>query len=283
MIGVDIGGTNVLVGIAEDGRIIERLHETVNTGDFEHTAKQVCRLITTIQNDTKHDIGICVAGSVDVKKGVVLHAQNLQWKDAPLADFVTEKLKCKVIIENDVTSSAWGEFQHGAGRDCESMFAVWVGTGIGGGLILDHAIWRGPLGTGGEFGMGISEPTLNSTNRTLESIASRSGYQTILNNPILTTSDLVSSYGNDKELTLLLEDGARRIGTAIANTITLLSLDRVVLGGGLIEALGQSYVDLIRSQFDLDVFPKHCQKCELKITELGPDAGLLGATSLLHE
>ena len=160
------------------------------------------------------------------------------------------------------------------------MFAVWVGTGIGGGLILNNKIWRGPLGTGGEFGMGISESNTNAQTRVLESLASRSGFQTLLGNPDLGSNEIASMYGKDQALTALLDEGANRLGTAIANTITLLSLDTVVLGGGLIETLGESYVARIRKQFDLDVFPKHCQQCTFKMTELGPDAGLLGASLL---
>ena len=78
-----------------------------------------------------------------------------------------------------------------------------------------------------------------------------------------------------------IDEGAQRIGTSIANAVTLLSLDKVVLGGGIVEALGEPYIQSIRKQFLNDVFPAHCRKCELCMTELGPDAGLLGAASLI--
>jgi glucokinase len=278
MIGVDVGGTNLLVGIIEDGVVVKRHHEPiVAKSDFEQVANQICTSVQHISTDSIKSIGISVAGSVDVSTGVVLRAQNLDWNNAPLAEFVSNKIGCKVVIENDVTSAAWGECNYGAGRGSESMFAVWVGTGIGGGLILQNKIWRGPLGTGGEFGMGISEYNPNANARVLESLASRSGYQTLLNFPELSTADLVDAYGRDETITELLNEGAKRLGTAIANTITLLSLDTVVLGGGLIEALGEPYIERVRGQFEHDVFPKHCLKCMFKMTELGPDAGLLGA------
>jgi glucokinase len=281
MIGVDIGGTNLLVGIVEDGKVIERLHQpVVARSNFDAIVKQTCSAIRELAGDDVISVGISVAGSVNVRTGVVLRAQNLDWDNAPLGERVSDALGCKVIIENDVTAAAWGEFNFGAGVSCDSMFAVWIGTGIGGGLILDGKIWRGPLGTGGEFGMGVSEFQPNSPIRVLEEFASRSGLQKILQNQSLSTDAIVSGYNKDKEITKAINDGARRIGTSIANVITLLSLDRVVLGGGLSEALGEPYIDVIREQFQQDVFPKHCKQCSLLPTKLGPDAGLLGACSL---
>ncbi len=281
MIGVDIGGTNLLVGIVKEGKVAQRLHAPiVKKGDFEAVANQTCELIRQLGVDDIKTVGISIAGSVDVTKGVVLRAQNLDWDNAPLASFVASALGCRVVIENDVTAAAWGEFQYGAGVGSTSIFAVWIGTGIGGGLILDGKIWRGPLGTGGEFGMGISSPETAAKNRVLESFASRSGLQHVLRNPNLDTSSLVAAYGSDHEITEAITFGARRIGTSIANVITLLSLDKVVLGGGLVEALGSPYIDSIRNQFTADVFPAHCQQCVFATTKLGPDAGLLGAAAL---
>jgi glucokinase len=284
MIGVDIGGTNLLVGIVKNGRVCKRSHEPiVAKGDFEAVAKQTCDAIRQLAGDSIDGVGISVAGSVDAEKGIVLRAQNLDWDNAPLASLVSSVLQCPVVIENDVTAAAWGEFNFGAGIGSESIFAVWIGTGIGGGLILNGEIWRGPLGTGGEFGMGISESAPTASVRVLEGFASRSGMQQLLNTPELDSKKIASIYGQDEIITKVVDSGARRIGTAIANTITLLSLDRVVLGGGIVEALGEQYVDLIREQFYADVFPAHCKQCELCTTKLGPDAGLLGAASLLQK
>ncbi len=283
MIGVDIGGTNLLVGIIEDGEVIERLHKPIiSRSNFEAVVEQTCDTIYELTGDPVSSVGISVAGSVDSKRGYVLRAQNLDWDDVPLGKAISSQLDCRVVIENDVTAAAWGEFKYGEGADSNSMFAVWIGTGIGGGLILDGNIWRGPLGTAGEFGMGISEYNPCETHRILEAFASRSGLQRLLNNPELDTAAIANGYGNDEDITQAVNSGAQRIGTSIANVITLLSLDKIVLGGGLVEALGEPFIEAIRKQFLRDVFPVHCQKCKLCITKLGPDAGLLGAASLAN-
>ncbi|MBC8523639.1 ROK family protein [PVC group bacterium] len=282
MIGVDIGGTNLLVGLIEDGKVVERLHTPIARGcDFNAVVEQVCDLVGEIATSKIKQVGIAVAGSVDCNRGIVLRAQNLNWDNVPLGKKIAENLDCKVMVENDVTAAAWGEFCFGAGKDVRSIFAVWVGTGIGGGLVLDGNIWRGDLGTAGEFGMSISSPELDAAPfRHLESVASRSGIQLLLSDPTLTTDQIASGYLNDKSITNAVDESARRIGTGIANVITLLSLDCVVLGGGLVEALGKPYEQAIRDQFYQDVFPKHCKQCEIRTTTLGPDAGLLGATNL---
>ena len=281
MIGVDIGGTNLLVGRIEDGKVVKRLHQPIAArSNFEAVAAQTCDVIRELAEDAIASVGISVAGSVDAKRGIVLRAQNLDWDEVPLAATVASSLGCNVVIENDVTAAAWGEFTYGAGIDSESIFAVWIGTGIGGGLILDGKIWRGPLGTGGEFGMGICEQNPELSHRVLEAFASRSGLQRLLQNSELDTAAIQRLYGTNNEITDAVNAGAKRIGTAIADVITLLSLDKVVLGGGLVEALGDPYVHVIRQQFLCDVFPPHCRQCELCQTQLGPDAGLLGAASL---
>ena len=117
MIGVDIGGTNLLVGLINQDRVVKRIHEPILAkGDFQKVAVQVCEAIQNISDVPIKSVGISVAGSVDSSQGVVLRAQNLDWNDAPLASFVSTTLGCKTIIENDVTSAAWGEFNFGAGR-----------------------------------------------------------------------------------------------------------------------------------------------------------------------
>ena len=286
MIGVDIGGTNLLVGRVEKGKVVERAHTEVVAGrEAEAVVQQVCEQVVRIGGHHVEQIGIAVAGSVDCTCGVVLRAQNLNWDNVPLATMVSEQLHCKVLVENDVTAAAWGEFTHGAGKGRTSLFAVWVGTGIGGGLVLDQKLWRGPLGTAGEFGMSISSPDLSAAPlRQLESIASRSGIQHVLADPNLTTNEISTGFENkDKNIVDAVNESARRIGTGIANVITLLSLDCVVLGGGLVESLGDPYVELIRNQFESDVFPEHCKQCDIVSTELGPDAGLLGAAALASD
>jgi len=285
MIGIDIGGTNLLIGIVENGTVLKRHHEEICAkGDFERVAKQVCTAVKSIAPANDDPIGVSVAGSVNIEEGIVLRAQNLDWNNAPLQKYIQDELNCPVIIENDVTSAAWGEFIYGAGRNYNSMFAVWIGTGIGGGLILDKKIWRGPLGTGGEFGMGISNQNPQSEYRTLESMASRSGFKKLQDNSSITTNDLIQAFTEPtNELCKLLRQGACRIGTSVANVITLLSLETVVFGGGITEALGEKYLKLIRSQFEQDVFPEHCKKCTFEITVLGPDAGILGAAHLASQ
>ena len=279
MIGVDIGGTNILVGHIENGVVVERKHASITDKRPEAVVNLASSVIKSF-NIPLRAVGIAVAGSVDSEQGSVIRGENLDWDNVPLAAQMSDALETHVSIENDVSAAAWGEFTYGAGKGKQHMFAVWIGTGIGGGLILNNALWTGPMGTGGEFGMGISEQNLQSTTRTLEGFASRSGYQRILADASITTQVIESSFLTGDELDQLIQDGARRIGTSIANVVTLLSLDCVVLGGGITETLGKDYIDLIQTQFKSDVFPSSLRSCEFQMTRLGPDAGVLGAAAI---
>ena len=279
MIGVDIGGTNILVGKIENGKVVDRKHATITDKDPYSVVELVSSVIESFNADFSA-VGIAVAGSVNSERGEVIRGENLNWDNVPLASLMCDALNTHVSIENDVSAAAWGEFTYGAGKDMQDMFAVWIGTGIGGGLILNNTLWTGPMGTGGEFGMGISETNEGSPTRTLEGFASRSGYQRMLADDSISTAVIQSSFMSGNELDLLIQDGAKRIGTSIANVVTLLSLDCIVLGGGITEKLGNQYIELIQSQFKSDVFPSSLQTCSFKMTQLGPDAGLLGAAAI---
>ncbi len=282
MIGVDIGGTNILVGLIENGSVIKRKHASIANKHPESVVKLVSNVVDSFSVELDA-VGIAVAGSVNSERGEVLRGENLDWDNVPLATLMSKSLNTHVSIENDVSAAAWGEFTYGAGKGKEDMFAVWIGTGIGGGLILNKSLWTGPLGTGGEFGMGISEANTDAMTRTLEGHASRSGYQRILNDPSINTQVIKDSFKTGNDLDLLIHEGASRIGTSIANVVTLLSLDCIVLGGGITETLGRDYLKLIQTQFKADVFPRTLQSCSFKMTLLGPDAGLLGAAAIAKQ
>ncbi|MDP6601798.1 MAG: ROK family protein [Phycisphaerales bacterium] len=276
LVGIDLGATNTLVGVVEGDAVTERHHRaTPSHLGFEGVVAATCEMVSEVAPDAGA-VGIAVAGSVDVESGVVLRAQNLDWTNAPLASAMWDRLGKPVIIENDVTAAAWGEHRLGAGKEHPSLFAAWVGTGIGGGLVLDGRPWRGPLGTAGEIGMSVSEPEGESGRRVVEDFASRCGLRRVLGEPC-GTEEIAAAFDRGDEQVML---GMRRLGTALANVVSLLAVDLIVLGGGIVEATGEPLLRVIREQFDRDVFPPDSRRCRLALTELGPNAGILGAADL---
>ena len=305
VIGIDLGGTNLLVGLMdEDGALIARTHRPTDArrGDqavmdtIAEATQSVCQEADT-PLETIGAIGIAVCGAVDHDAGIVLRTGALDWTDVPLSSPLQDRLGRPVVLENDVNAAAWGEYRRGAGRGSDGMLAVWVGTGIGGGIVLDGHLFHGPRGTAGELGQTKADAT-GGESRILEAIASRTGMRALAKEATISNSMLMSLAGNDTdkigtaELATAFSAGdelgvhvattaANVLGSAIANAVTLLSIDTVVIGGGITEALGEPWVELVRTQFQSDVFPPQAAEwCRLLKTELESDAGMIGAAML---
>jgi glucokinase len=153
-IGIDVGGTKVAAGVVdEDGTVIastRRPTPSTSPDDVEHTIADVVAELRS-----KHEIvavGIGAAGFIDSGRSTVLFAPNLAWRDEPLRDEVATLIGLPVVVENDANAAAWGEYRFGAGRGFDHVVVVTVGTGIGGGIVLDGKLYRGRYGIGAEFG-----------------------------------------------------------------------------------------------------------------------------------
>lgn len=153
-IGVDVGGTKIAAGVVdEDGTIIAQIRRPTPAND-PHT------LVTTIGEAARelaevHDVsavGIGAAGFINSERSKVIFAPNLAWRDEPLAERVHTAVGLPVIVENDANAAAWGEFRYGAAEAATSAVVVTVGTGIGGGIIINDQLLRGSHGFAGEIG-----------------------------------------------------------------------------------------------------------------------------------
>lgn len=306
-VGVDLGGTNVSAGAcdaknnvlskekkktkAEEGggavidRIVKTIHEALEKGNLS---------LSDISG-----VGIGAPGAVDINKGTVLNAVNLRWKDFPLAAELKSKLKVPVTVDNDVNVGTWGEHVAGAAKDFDDILGIFVGTGIGGGLILGGKLFHGHYFTAGEIGHTILFGDSPLGLRTLENRASRTNVVNTLKQLILSNHDskvpkmvdgnleeirssvLAKAIKEDDKLTIeVVKQSARYVGIAIANTLTLLSLPCAVVGGGAMEALGDPYLKWIRQSFEEHVFPEKLRSAKILQSSLGDDAGIVGAAHL---
>ncbi|MEY5032536.1 MAG: Glucokinase [Planctomycetota bacterium] len=309
--GVDLGGTNIQVGIlSADGRVLGRCKR--KTKASEGRDEVVRRVLESIQRaldeariprDRLFAVGVGAPAVVDFGKGLVVKAGNLGWEDVPLRAILSEQLRVPVALDNDANCAAWGEAQLGAARGRENVLAVWVGTGIGGGLVLGGQVWRGPRLTAGEIGYVTLFPNGQPGMMTVEDICSRTGMvgalrrllpahpESVLHRLIaekadesgaISSSMIARAYEKDDELVRKVVDrSAELLGGAIANLVTVLSIDCVVLGGGVTEALGEPYVARVRKGFDRAVFPSSLRRIDFLASTLNDDAGMLGAAMLV--
>ena len=155
-IGVDIGGTKILAGIVtDDGRIVS----TARRPTPRHDANDVLDLVADVvgelvqgSSDPIVGVGVGVAGLVDAERSRVYFAPNLRWSQVPVRALLEAATGLPVVVENDGNIAAWGEYRFGAGRGTADLVLVTVGTGIGGGIVINGGLFRGSHGVAGEIG-----------------------------------------------------------------------------------------------------------------------------------
>lgn len=309
-LGIDLGGTNIQAGvITERGEVLGRAKtKTDADSGFEAVMDRVAAAARSACEDadvpmsTIHTAGIGVPGPIDPEKGVVVEAVNLRWNDAPVVMALSDRLGVPVCADNDVNIAVYGEWRAGIGNETPNMLGVWVGTGVGGGLIIDSKLHRGAHHSAGEIGHMILFPGAHLGSRSVEHNCSRTTIAHELvklirsNHPSLVTSltdgklhkikskVLAMAYEQGDDLVrTVIDDAADRLGIAIASAVTLLSIDRVVLGGGLVNAIGKPFVDIVRDSVRREVFPESLRNVSVEASILGDDAGLVGAGLIAFE
>jgi glucokinase len=301
--GVDLGGTNIQVGIIDNkGKVYGRSKtKTDPSAGFDGVVARVLKAVEQACQDAGIEraklscLGVGTPGPVDPSTGVVLEAVNLRWDNAPLRDVLRAQTGVDVVVDNDVNAAIYGEWKRGAGRGANHMLGVWVGTGVGGGLILNGQPFGGHFHSAGEIGHMILVPGAAPGSRSLEHNCSRTAVaeriaQLVRANRKCSISGVIhdgkriksrvlgDAYKSGDDLVCeVINDSADRLGMAIGSIVTLLSLQRVVIGGGLTEALGEPYVSRVRKAAVREAFPSAVKKVEIVESALGDDAGIVGA------
>lgn len=301
--GIDLGGTNIQVGIVDQrGKVLGRgKAKTDASSGFEGVVNRMLRVVEEacqdagVGMDSLCCMGVGTPGPVDPSTGVVLEAVNLRWDNAPLRDVLQERTGLDVVVDNDVNAAVYGEWKRGAARGASDLLGVWVGTGVGGGLVLRGQPFIGHFHTAGEVGHMILVPGAAPGSRSLEHNCSRTAIaqritQLIQANRKSSLEEVVSegkriksrvladAYNDGDDLVCeVINDSADRLGMAIGSIVTLLSLEMVVLGGGLTEALGEPYVSRVRKAVVKAAFPDAVRKVRVVESAMGDDAGIVGA------
>jgi len=153
-IGVDVGGTKVAAGLVDEkGVIVRRTRRPTPSASPDDVEDVIAACVAELAEGVAVEaVGIGAAGFVTADRSTVLVAPNLSWRDEPLRDAVSERVGLPCVVENDANAAAWGEYRFGAGRGQDFLVVVTVGTGIGGGVVLDGVLQRGRHGIGAEVG-----------------------------------------------------------------------------------------------------------------------------------
>ncbi len=311
-IGVDLGGTKIACGVVDikTGRLIGTTKKKTRVLDDEKDVWQ--RLQSTIDellaetnvdiNDTL-GIGIGTAGMIDRKKGMLLLAPNLGVSQVSITEPISKHYAIPCRLGNDLEVATLGELEFGAGRNLNSFVCIFIGTGIGSGIICDGIPYLGATGTAGEIGHTIVVPDGRKCgcggSGCLETYASRtaiakdilSGIEKGIGSTISEKIDLSKGIIRSKALASAVESGdqlvigavskaARYMGIGLASLINFYNPSRIILGGGLIEAVGLYYEEALK-ETKLRVLSVPGRKLDIVKAELGDFAGIIGAAMLM--
>lgn len=302
-VGVDVGGTNIRAGLVDDAGTILDQERGATPAERSTRLQAIIDLVTAVVDRTGAvgaPVGVGAAGLVDLS-GVVRYAPNLDWRDAPLQDDLAAALGVAVRVENDAAAAAWGEYRVGAAQHATGgALMLTVGTGVGGGLIMDDSLVRGATGIGGEFGhMIVAEggPRCPCGNLgCLEAVASgsaigRMGREAVADGeePDSTLHQLDQVTGT--AVTRAAQHGdalARRVlacagtwlGVGIASLVNSLDPEVVLIGGGALAAGDLLLVPAVEAYEARVIAREHRAVPPVLHAELGDDAGLIGAALL---
>src|SRR5712692_4698002 len=310
--GVDLGGTSFIAVVADrKGRILGSSDCPTTRGAApEETIGQIADHIREAGKDAGVKtsqigaIGIGAAGAVDTKRGVVVRAPNLGWNDVPVARILQKKLGPDVVLGNDVQVAIIGEHSYGAAKGTKRAVGVWVGTGIGGGLIVDGEIDKGFRGAAGEIGhMMIKEdgPTCSCGRKgCVEALASRSAMERdVRARPNSAVLKIMKERGKDRMTSSVIEQAldagdpvmkevlARAqhyLGLLTGNIVNMFDPEMVVIGGGVAQRLKKKFVEPIaevaRTRF---LRPDPHNRIRIEHATLGDYSGALGACALARQ
>ncbi|MCQ2533428.1 MAG: ROK family protein [Clostridia bacterium] len=310
---LDIGGTKVLGAIFNSKKeIVYRLKKkTKSAGDSSQNIEDliisvVDEMIVGAEINKKQVVAIAAGapGVINQEEGIVLFSPNLPWRNYNIKKPIEEKFGVPFYIGNDVNVGVLGEYKYGAGKGYKNVVGLFVGTGMGGGLILDGKLYTGHQFKGAELGhmvlnsegprcncgqrgcleafsskQGISDYIRQQTERGRESLMAEAVKGGIFKSKLLKAA----LEANDKVSVEAVERACHYLAVATGNLINIFSPEVVIYGGGVVEACGNSFLPLILKDVDKYCMPSIRDTVEIRNAALGDDSILYGALSMILE
>lgn len=312
IIGIDLGGTSVKFAVVSTkGELIDKWSILTDiTDNGNHITPSIINSLKTYMSDHRYTakdfigIGMGSPGTVNRHEGTVIGAYNLNWVTIqPVKEQIEQATGIPFFIDNDANVAALGEQWIGAGHNEPNVVFVTLGTGVGGGVIMNNQLLHGAIGAAGEIGhMTVDREGYECTcgkNGCLETVASATGVvrvakdravdyskESALKSQILgeetvdTKMIMDAAREGDVFATAVVDEISDYLGLACGNIANLLNPSTIVIGGGVSKA-GEFLAEKIRERFSVYAFPTIREHTNIRIAELGNDAGVIGASSLV--
>ncbi len=307
-IGLDIGGTKIL-GLLYDknGKEIAREKKKTKANEgLDIVMQQVYKVVDELiknTDDSVDGIGVGVPGLVD-EKGTVLFSPNIPFRNFELSKLIGKRYGVPVYVGNDVNVAMYGEWKHIGDDSSKDVLGLFIGTGIGGAIIIDGKLYVGQ-GSAAEFGhMVVSADGAYcgcGAQGCLEAYASKTAMQTYIekqiakgrntklaallaeDGPVLKSSSLRKAYDEKDELAVEVIDRASRyLGIAVGSLVNLYHPQQIILGGGVMEAIGEVLLEKTLKEAALHAMPGMLATVKFSISVMGDEAGVYGAYQLMR-
>ncbi len=321
IVGVDLGATKILAVVVDaDNTILGRekrrtKHEKGSEGVISRIAKAVETALEAAELtiDEIQAVGLGIPGPTDSNTGIVHHAPNLDWDETPVARILGDALGVPVFLGNDTNLCTLAEFDLGAGQSTESMIGVFVGTGVGAGIVVNGELLEGATQAAGEIGHMIIQldgPECGcGQHGCMEAMAARLGIERDIhaliakgkksmitellakkqkgketdNSRRIRSGMLAKAYeADDTIVRRIVNRSAELVGVALAGAVHLINPECVVIGGGVTEAIGDAYVEQVARSIEEHTFDISHRNLQVVRAALGDDAGVLGAVCLVR-
>lgn len=309
VIGIDVGGTNLRGAVVSPkGEVTRRVK--IASGAHEGIEAVVNNLAGLIQNIGEGEelagVGFGIPGIIDSKNGIITQAPNIaNVSNYPIRERLRQKLgeKTRVVVENDANCAAVGEWWMGAGKDVDSLIMLTLGTGVGGGIILDGKLWSGADGMGGEIGHMTIYPdgarcncgnygclesysSASAIRRMVKEILDDSSVVTVLRDSVQGAEPagipevvMRAAQGGDKAALGIWEKFGTALGIGIASCVNILNVEMVVIGGGVSQAW-EMFIGRAKEELSRRGLKAPSERVKVMKSVLGDDAGIIGASYL---
>ena len=313
-IGVDVGGTKITAGVVDaSAQVVSRYSVRSHAGRppdevIEAILEATEAALSTegLERRAIAGVGVGFAGHVNGAQGIVLTSSNLPaWDNHPLRDMLRQRLGIPVILENDANCAAWAEYRFGAGRGSRFLCYVTISTGFGAGIVIDGKLYAGATGSAGEIGHVVVEPDgppctcgkrgcamsyacgLAISRMACERL--ETDEPTLLRELCGSTPERVSgevvaeaARQGDKVAIEILTTAGHYFGIGLSTIVQVLNPDRIIVGGGLLQA-GALIMEPALRALNENIHPVLSGSAEIVPSEMGDDAGMLGAAALVWE
>ena len=308
VLAMDLGGTKIIAAIVSDkGEMVAReYYFTLAEGGpqpvIDRLLSAIGQLLGSVNLDSSqlHSISLAVAGAIDMEKGLVTLSPNLPgWHDIPLRDMVKDRYQVDTFLLNDASAAVLGEHHFGVGKGVNNLILLTLGTGIGGGIIINGELYWGRCGSAGEIGhmtidvngpgcscgnIGCIEMLASGTAIAQEAIrrisqGERSSLTEVVKGEVgnITAREVSLAARSGDSLALeVISKAATYLGVAMVNLVNIFNPEMIIIGGGM-TPMGDLLLDTARQVVGERAFPLSAKAVRIVTAQLGEDAGVLGA------